>query len=226
MIPLDTSLLERGGPVMWVLLAVSLFGFIIFIERTLLLHRGQIRTEGFMQGIKNSLRRGRRLEALTLCEDIPGPIPGIVKAILLQSESGEAKMRQAAEAAALVEIPILERRIGSLAAVARIAPLIGLLGTVVAMIQAFFLVDAGSTDAYPSFGTMLGGMGEALLTTAVGIMIAIMAQVAHHFLYGRVRALVHDLEYSAHDLIQFLVYDFPREQENRDESGKTASDSR
>ncbi|WP_238710461.1 MotA/TolQ/ExbB proton channel family protein [Oceanipulchritudo coccoides] len=189
---------------MWVLLAVSLFGFIIFIERTLFLHRGQLRTGQFLEGIRNLVSRGRRLEALTLCEDMPGPIPGIVKAILLQAGASESKMRTVAEEAALVEIPILERRIGSIAAIARIAPLIGLLGTVLGMLQAFFGVPFSETVGYPTFGLLLGGIGQALLTTAFGLMIAIMAHIAHHFLHGRVRALVHDMEYTGHDLIQFM----------------------
>jgi biopolymer transport protein ExbB len=202
----DLSLFEQGGPIMWVLLAVSLFGFIIFIERTLFLHRGQIRTSQFLEGIRNLLGKGRRLEALTLCEDMPGPIPGVVKAILLQSGASEAKMRTVAEEAALVEIPILERRIGAIAAIARIAPLLGLLGTVLGMIQAFFGVPVSETTGYPTFGLLLGGIGQALLTTAFGLMIAIMAHVAHHFLHGRVRALVHDMEYTGHDLIHFIQY--------------------
>jgi biopolymer transport protein ExbB len=202
----DFSLIQQGGPVMWVLFAVSLFGFIIFIERTLFLHRGQIRTSQFLEGIRNLLGKGRRLEALTLCEDMPGPIPGVVKAILLQTGASEAKMRTAAEEAALVEIPILERRIGAIAAIARIAPLLGLLGTVLGMIQAFFGVPLSETTGYPTFGLLLGGIGQALLTTAFGLMIAIMAHIAHHFLHGRVRALVHDMEYTGHDLIQFIQY--------------------
>lgn len=196
---------------MWVLLAVSLFGFIIFIERTLFLHRGQLRTEQFLDGIRNLVRRGRRLEALTLCEDMPGPIPGIVKAILLQAGAPESKMRTAAEEAALVEIPILERRIGSVAAIARIAPLIGLLGTVLGMLQAFFGVPVSETVSYPTFGLLLGGVGQALLTTAFGLMIAIMAHIAHHFLHGRVRALVHDMEYTGHDLIRFMQLEVAEE---------------
>jgi biopolymer transport protein ExbB len=202
----DLTLIERGGPVMWVLLAVSLFGFVIFIERTLFLHRGQIRTGQFLEGIRNLVGKGRRLEALTLCEDTPGPIPGIVKAVLMQAGAVEAKMRTAAEEAALVEIPILERRIGAIAALARIAPLIGLLGTVLGMMEGFFGVSISDTQGYPTFGLLMGGLSEALLTTAFGLMIAIMAHIAHHFLHGRVRALVHDMEYTGHDLIQFMQH--------------------
>ena len=192
---------------MWVLLVVSLIGFIIFVERALFLHRGQIRTSQFLDGIRNLIKRGRRMEALTLCEDIPGPIPGIVKAILMQAEGGENKMRQAAEEAALVEIPILERRIGAISAISRIAPLLGLLGTILGMIQAFYGVSLSETPGYPSFGLLLGGVGQALLSTAFGLMIAVMAHVAHHFLHGRVRALIHDMEYTGHDLIQFLQHE-------------------
>jgi biopolymer transport protein ExbB len=202
----DFSLIKQGGPIMWVLLFVSLFGFIIFIERTLFLHRGQLRTEQFLEGIRNLVNRGRRLEALTLCEDMPGPIPGIVKAILLQAGASAQQMRTAAEEAALVEIPILERRIGAIAAIARIAPLIGLLGTVLGMLQAFFGVPLSETMGYPTFGLLLGGVGQALLTTAFGLIIAIMAHIAHHFLHSRVRALVHDMEYTGHDLIQFMQH--------------------
>lgn len=203
----DFSLIEQGGPVMWALLAVSLFGFIMFIERTLFLHRGQIRTSQFMEGIRNLVKKGRRLEALTLSEDMPGPIPGVVKAILMQAGASESRMRTAAEEAALVEIPILERRVGAIAAIARIAPLLGLLGTVLGMIQAFFGVAVGPATGYPTFGLLLGGIGQALLTTAFGLMIAIMAHIAHHFLHGRVRALVHDMEYAGHDLIQFMQHE-------------------
>lgn len=191
---------------MWVLLAVSLFGFIIFVERTLFLHRGQIRTGQFLDGIRNLLRKGRRLEALTLCEDMPGPIPGVVKSILLEADSPADRMRVAAEEAALVEIPILERRIGAIAAIARIAPLIGLLGTVLGLLEAFWQIPRGEGSGFPSFGLFLSGVGEALLTTAFGLLIAVMAHIAHHFLAGRVRALVHDMEYTGHALIQFLNY--------------------
>jgi biopolymer transport protein ExbB len=218
MTELNFSLLDQGGPMMWVLLAVSLFGFIVFIERTLFLHRGQIRTSQFLDGIRNLVKKGRRLEALTLCEDIPGPIPGIIKAILMQAGAPESQMRRAAEEAALVEIPILERRIGAISAISRIAPLLGLLGTVLGMIQAFFGVSVSGTTGYPTFGLLLGGVGQALLSTAFGLMIAVMAHIAHHFLHGRVRALVHDMEYTGHNLIQFMQHEGMLDEEAESET--------
>ncbi|MDV7395394.1 hypothetical protein RZS08_28670, partial [Arthrospira platensis SPKY1] len=66
--------LERGGPVLWVLFMVSIFGFIVFAERALFLHRMQVRTQDFLAGIKNLLRKRRLVEALTVCEETPGPV--------------------------------------------------------------------------------------------------------------------------------------------------------
>jgi len=206
------SLLERGGPVMWVLLALSVFGLIIFVERLLFLHVGQLKTEQFLAGLKTNLRNRRLVEALTVCESTPGPIASVVKSVLLHYREGEERMRLAAQAAALVEIPTLERRIGTLAALARVAPLLGLLGTLLGMIEAFFGVQNSAAPAFPSFGLFLGGLGEAMLTTLVGLVFAVMAHFAHHFLHGRVRALVHDMEYAGHHIIEFLLFDLPEEQ--------------
>lgn len=216
---LEFDFLDQGGPMIWVLLAVSAFGFILFLERLLFLHRGQIRTENFLEGIRNLLGKERRLEALTLCEDMPGPIPGVVKAILLRVGESEEVMRRAAEEAALVEIPMLERRVGAIAAVARIAPLLGLLGTLLGILEAFFRTGEAGAVAYPNFSLFLSGLAQALTTTILGIVIAIMAHVAHHFLHGRVRALVHDMEYSGHELIRFLLetkLTIPKEEPWRD----------
>lgn len=196
---------------MWVLLLLSLFGFVIFVERALFLHKTQVKTDQFLAGIKNNLRNRRLIEALTVCETVPGPVASVVKSALLHYDEGEDRMRHAIQAAALVEIPILERRIGTLAALARVAPLLGLIGTVVGMTQGFFAVEASGGSAYPTFGVLLAGMAEALLTTLVGLVFAVMAHFAHHFLHGRVRALVNDMEYAGHNIMEFLLFSLPKE---------------
>ncbi len=203
---LDVPLLDRGGPVMWILLAVSLFGFIVFVERALFLHKSQIRSNDFLAGIRNLLVKSRLIEALTVCEETPGPVAGIVKAGLLRFEEDQERIRAAMQEAALVEIPILERRLGTLAVVARIAPLLGLIGTLLGIIHAFFDLQAAELVAYPRFTELTGGAAEALLTTVAGLVIALMAHVAHHFLAGRVRVLVHDMEYAGHQLLQIAQF--------------------
>lgn len=205
----DFSLIERGGPLMWPLFVLSLIGFIFFVERSLYLHKGQIRTNSFVDGIKNLVRKRRLLEALTVCEETAGPVPNVVKAALLNHDKPEEKMRGAIRDAALVEIPSLERRIGTIAAIAKVSPLLGLLGTLVALLQAFYSMQ--ESGPYATAATFSGDVAEAIITTVTGVAISIMAYLAHHFLYGRVRALVHDMEWVGNDIMQFLLSDVPEE---------------
>ncbi|MDB6113133.1 MAG: Biopolymer transport protein ExbB [Lacunisphaera sp.] len=200
------SVFARGGPVMWLLVLLGLVAVIIFIERALFLHRGQIRSTEFLNGIKNLLQKDRLMEALTVCEETPGPIAQVVKAGLRHAGDDEQAMRFAVQEAALAEIPVLERRISALAAIAQIAPLFGLLGTVLGMIKTFWIFNQGGDYAVPSM--LAGGMWEALLTTAAGLAVAIPAHVARHFLAGRVRALVQDMEWAANELMRFLLHDY------------------
>ena len=140
---LELSLIENGGLLMWPIMAVSLISFIIVLERALFLHRGQIRPVEFIAGIKNLLEKRRLIEALTVCEDTPGPVGAVVKAGLLNYDQTESRIRGVMQSAALVEIPDLERRIGTLAALARICPLLGLLGTVIGLMKAFLQPSGG-----------------------------------------------------------------------------------
>ncbi len=202
---LDLSLLGQGGPVMWVLLALSLVAIVVFAERALYLHRGQIRSTAFLTGIKNILVKRRLMEAITVCEETPGPVSVVVKAALLHHEADESKLRLAVQEAALIELPILERRMGALAAIAQVAPLLGLLGTVLGMLRAFYEFTQGGNYATPA--ALSGGMWEALLATAFGLAVAVPTHLAHHFLRGRVRVLTHDMEWAANEIIRFVIHD-------------------
>lgn len=197
------SIFAQGGPVMWLLVVLGFVALVIFIERALFLHRGQIRSTEFLNGIKNLLQKGRLMEALTLCEETPGPVAAVVKAGLRHASDDEQGMRFAVQEAALTEIPVLERRVGTLGAIAQVAPLLGLLGTLLGMIKTFWLFNNGGNYATPA--VLSGGMSEALLTAAAGLAIAIPVHLARHFLSGRVRALVHDMEWVGNELMRYLL---------------------
>jgi biopolymer transport protein ExbB len=201
-----SSVFAQGGPVMWLLVLLGLVALVLFIERALFLHRGQIRSSEFLGGIRNLLEKQRLMEALTLCEETPGPVARVVKAALRHAADDEQAMRFAVQEAAVVEIPILERRISALAAIAQIAPLFGLLGTLLGMIKTFWLFNQGGNYATPA--VLAGGMWEALLTAAAGLVVAIPAQLARHFLSARVRALVQDMEWAGSEIMRFLLRDY------------------
>ena len=194
------NFISQGGPVMYPLLFISLLGFVLFIERSLFLHKGQIGTQDFLSGIKNLVRKKRLVEALTLCEDTPGPMARIMKSALLNYGKSRDTIRSAIQSAAIVEIPTLERRIGTIAALARVAPLLGFLGTLIAALQALYLLESFNGDS----GVLGRLLAEALTTSASGLAISVMAMLAYHFLSGRVRALVHDFEWVGHDIHEFL----------------------
>ena len=197
---LQDNFISQGGAAMYPLLFISLLGFVLFIERSLFLHKGQIGTQDFLGGIKNLVRKKRLVEALTLCEDTPGPMARIMKSALLNYGKSRETIRSAIQSAAIVEIPTLERRIATIAALARVAPLLGFLGTLIAALQALYLLESFNGDS----GVLSRLLAEALITSASGLAISVMAMLAYHFLSGRVRALVHDFEWVGHDIHEFL----------------------
>ena len=197
---LQDNFISQGGPVMYPLLFISLLGFVLFVERSLFLHKGQIGTQDFLSGIKNLVRKKRLVEALTLCEDTPGPMARIMKSALLNYGESRETIRLAIQSAAIVEIPTLERRIGTIAALARVAPLLGFLGTLISAFQALSFFESFNGDS----GVLSRLLAEALITSASGLAISVMAMLAYHFLSGRVRALVHDFEWVGHDIHEFL----------------------
>lgn len=201
----DFSLLSKGGPMMFVLLALGLLGVMLFIERTLYLHRGQIRAKAFVEGLKNILAKRRLVEALTVCEETPGPVAAVVKAALLHASDEADAMRFHVQEAAVVELPAIERRLGSIAAIAQVAPLVGLLGTILGMITTFVAFEKGD---YVTASALSKGMWQALLSTAASLMLAIPAHLAHHFLAGRVRAIVRDVEWSANEIMKYLLTEY------------------
>ncbi len=190
---------------MWLLLLLGFVALVIFIERTLYLHRAQIRSTEFLNGIKNLLQKDRLMEALTLCEETHGPVAQLVKAGLRHAGDDEQAMRFAVQEAALAELPALERRVSALAAIAQIAPLFGLLGTLLGMIKTFWLFNQGGNYATPT--VLAGGMWEALLTAAAGLVVAIPAHLGRIFLTGRVRALVQDMEWAGNEVMRYLLRD-------------------
>lgn len=201
----DFMFFSDGGPFVWVLLGIGIFGIIFILERSLHLHRGQIRAKNFLDGIRNNLRSGHYVGALTVCEETPGPVARVVKTILLHRSEGEQRMRIAAEEAALLEIPMLERRSGTIGALAKIAPLVGLAGTVFGLLHAFLHMHAAGH--YATADLFSADIAQALAATGLGLVISAILQLGYHFVNGRIRALVYDIEKTGIETIRLLVYE-------------------
>ncbi len=189
---------------MWVLLLLGIVALVFFVERALYLHRMQIRAKAFLEGIRNILGKRRIVEALTVCEETPGPVAVVVKAALMHAHEDAQKMRFAVQEAAVIEIPSLERRLGSIAAIAQIAPLVGLLGTVLGLVTTFVAFEKD----YATASVLARGMWMALLSTAGSLLLAIPARLAHHFLASRVRSIIRDVEWAGNEIMQYLLCEY------------------
>jgi len=206
------ELMQKGGPIMWPILLCSVVAFAIVIERLIRLRQEQIDTKSFMEQISKSLKRNKVMEALDLCDRTGGPIAAILKAGVLKHDRARTEIREAIEDASVHEVPRLERNLPVLATVAHVAPLLGLLGTVTGLVQAFQVIESKATALNPvNPGDLAGGIWEALLTTVFGLCVAIPTYVAYNYLVSRVDGFVLDMERSATDLLNVLA-------EKRDEN--------
>src|SRR5262245_29185561 len=131
------ELIQRGGPMMWLVLLCSITALGIFFERLVYLHRASIHVDDLLRGLSNLLRRENYAEALQECASTPGPVARVAHAIILMHQRCRAELRQIAEEAATLELPKLERNLPLLATIAYVTPLIGLLGTLLGLLDAF-----------------------------------------------------------------------------------------
>jgi len=196
------ELLREGGLIAWIIAGAGVFAFILFMERLLSLHRARIKAEDFIAGICNNLGRGNVDEALAICDDTPGPVAGIVRAAILNRHADKEAIRTAMENAGRTEISRMERRLVNFVTIAQVAPIFGLLGTVMGMIKSLQVMRAAAPLVQP--GDVMGGLMQALVTTAVGLAVAAPCYVAFNFLTGKVEKIVIDMERAASDMIAFL----------------------
>ena len=200
------EVIQKGGPLMFLIIGCSVLALSVVIDRVIHLHRAKIDTQSFLAQIKNVLGKSTVREAVELCNKTPGPVSHILRAGILNRERGRKEIKESIEDAALFEVPRLERNLGVLATIAHISPLLGLLGTVSGMIQAFqALQEKAGVLAPINPGDLAEGIWVALITTAAGLLVAIPTYVAYNFLVSRVNGFVLDMEKSAIQLIQLLT---------------------
>lgn len=197
------DIIFRGGLVMWVITGAAFLASVIFLERLFHLHRAQINSADFLEGIYNVLRRRNVVEAVSICEETPGPVAHIMRAAILQGDEDREQIQQAIEAAGLAELPRLEKNLGLLATIAQVTPLLGLLGTVLGMMESFGAMQDKAPLVYA--GDLAGGMWQALLTTAAGLAVAIPVYAGYNLLVERVRRIVLDMERSSVQILDFFA---------------------
>jgi biopolymer transport protein ExbB len=199
------DLIQKGGPVMYIIMILSVISLGVILERMYNLYRARIDSQKFMDEIINSLKHNKIIESIEMCNKTPGPIAHIIKAGILKHDRSRPEIKEAIDEAAQLEIPRMEKHLPMLATIAHIAPLLGLLGTVSGMIKAFQVIQykaAAMTPVNP--GDLAAGIWESLLATLAGLLVAIPTYVAYNYLVNQVDSLAYDMERSATDLVNLL----------------------
>ncbi len=199
------ELMVRGGWIMWPILACSIAAAVLFLERAFHLHRAQIKQGDFLSGIYTIVNRGNMVEAVSICDQTPGPVAHIVRIGLLHADEKHEELKETITKAGLSEIPRLEKNLGGLLTLAQITPLLGLLGTVIGLVRVFMIMEQSAPLA--EIGDLSAGIWQALISTATGLCVAIPSFAGYNFLLSRVEAITLDMDHAAGDLYRFLVYE-------------------
>lgn len=193
---------NEGGDWMWPVLIALILGLAIFLERIITLNLADINTRKFILQVQEALQEGGIEAASELCSKTRGPVASVFQAGLMRADEGMEAAEKAISTYGSIEMSFLERGLVWLSLFISIAPLLGFLGTVVGMIEAFDAIEAAA-DISPSI--VAGGIKVALLTTAGGLMAGIILQVGYNYCVSKIDRLIVEMEEGAVTLLDSLI---------------------
>jgi biopolymer transport protein ExbB len=196
------EILDKGGFILWVIIALSPVAATIIIERLLYFRKIRVDEEKLIQRLKSSLEKAHYDEALSICDNNPSPITNLMKVGIEHREYPEHVQKEVIRDAANQETPLLERFLSTLGTIAHIAPLLGLLGTVLGNINAFGVLGKFGSVGDPTL--LAEGISEALITTAAGLIIAVPSIVFYNYLVNKVNHIIVRLENRVSELVLLL----------------------
>lgn len=196
------DILVLGGWVMIPLVLLSILTFYLLIERLITIRNASSNPDAITDRVRDYVRNGDVEGAISYCQQKDVPITRILKQGLERLGRPISEIQDAVQAAGKHETFELERRTNLLASIAGIAPMLGFFGTVIGMIKAFQEIQNLQGNVNPS--VLAGGIWEALVTTAAGLLVGILALFSYNFIIGRIRRLTNDMERSATDFIDLL----------------------
>ena len=191
----------EGGAFMWPILLTLLFGLAFVIERAYSLMMSAVDSQTFFESVSQSLKENGTDAAVQVCSETEGPVASIFHAGLSKINRGLDEVEKAIQNAGAIEMAFLEKNMIWLNAVITIAPMLGFTGTVVGMIAAFDAIKAAN-DISPA--VVAGGISQALLTTAFGLIVAMIIQTFQNVFVARIDKLVLDMEEQSIKILDHL----------------------
>tara|TARA_Y100000590_G_scaffold159432_1_gene182890 strand:+ start:9401 stop:10015 length:615 start_codon:yes stop_codon:yes gene_type:complete len=190
-----------GGNFMWPILVALIFGLGFTLERIYSLMMSRIDSTTFFDDITKAIDNGGPEAALKLCEQTQGPVSAIFHAGLSRLHRGLTEVEKAIQNAGGLEMAFLEKNMIWLNTVITIAPMLGFTGTVIGMISAFDAIKAAN-DISPA--VVAGGISQALLTTAFGLVVAMIIQTFQNLFVSRIDKLVLEMEEQSVKILDYL----------------------
>lgn len=200
---LIAAFLRDGGTFIYLIILVSLIGFAIILERvTSLIFKYPIDAKSLWNGISKSVQAGEMNKARAMCKDNPAPLARLIHRGLNSHDQDPDSVQNAIDEATLEIIPDIEKRTPYLAMLANVSTMLGLLGTIHGLIQAFSAV--GTADPSQKAALLASGISIALYTTASGLIVAIPILIMYSILQSKTHRLVDELDEYAIKLLNLL----------------------
>ena len=191
----------QGGGFMWPILIALLFGLAVVGERAYSLINSSSDTNKFFKDVKSVYSDSGKYKAIEFCESTPGPVASIFLAGLSKMGKQKEEIEKAVQNAGGLEMAFLEKNMIWINSVITIAPMLGFTGTVVGMIKAFEDIKMAN-DISPA--VVAGGISQALLTTAFGLIVAMIMQVSQNFFVSMIDKLILDMEEQSIKIVEYL----------------------
>ncbi|PKD43386.1 MotA/TolQ/ExbB proton channel family protein [Rhodohalobacter barkolensis] len=205
------EILSQGGILMIPLFILSVLAIYVIAERWRTLENSQMDVNSMLNNIESLLKSGSQQRAIQYCEEFDKPLARILKSGIRRLGRPIRDIEQAIHNAGKKEIYQLEKRMNWLATIASVAPLIGFTGTVTGMIRAFMDIQSLQGNVNPS--VLAGGIWEALITTAAGLIVGIIALGFYNYLVGKVDRMVFELENASADFVDLLQAPSPKKRQ-------------
>ena len=192
----------QGGFMMVPIFILSVLAIYLFFERLMIINKANQSPEQFMNRVKDLVLRGDINGAKMLCAQHDSPVARMIQKGLSRIGSPLKNIEASIENVGKLEIFKLEKNLSSIATIAGAAPMMGFLGTVIGMVQAFIAIAQEEGSVSPKL--LSSGIYTAMITTVAGLMVGIMAYLAYNFLVTRVQKVIHKMEYTSIEFIDLL----------------------
>ncbi|MBP7459678.1 MAG: MotA/TolQ/ExbB proton channel family protein [Candidatus Delongbacteria bacterium] len=197
------SIVLKGGILVYLILALSIIGLAVFLERFFTIKKAAINSRAFLNRIKMLVLNNQLPEAIQVCSQTDAPVAHVLNGILKRRNLSYDEIKDSVETEANLQIYQLEKYFNVLGTIAAVSPLIGFLGTVTGMIRTFMAIEAHTGQVEPAI--LAGGIWEALITTAVGLTIGIPALIAYNYLVTKVEKFAFEIQQSSLDLLEVIL---------------------